>query len=458
MASDLVSLVELPRDEAFAITADFVADTHPQKVSLGAGVYRDENSKPWVLPSVKEAFSTLDHEYLPIHGSDPFLTAARDLILGQDQEQDQGQENNVISIQTISGTGANHLGAAFLAETLHPKPTHVFISDPTWSNHHLIWEVAAPHVLRRTYPYYDPSSRSLDFDGMISTLESEAVENDVVMLHACAHNPTGIDPSPEQWRAIAELVRRKRLFPLFDAAYQGFASGDLDRDAWAVRYFRKALFGTTTATTAAAAAAAQEDGRAGRDLWGPQGMGIAQSFAKNFGLYGERVGAFHLVLPPPPHPISSSTCSPLPSPTPFGTGSPGARSHLLRLVRASISNAPQFGSRIVALILSDTELTAMWKADLRTMSGRIKRMRLLLRDAIEKHGSSSVGDWCHLEAQIGMFSYTGLGEDHVRRLREVHHVYLMRSGRASLCGVTESNVEYVAGAIAEVVRYYRVEK
>ncbi|KAL2817018.1 aspartate aminotransferase/Glutamic oxaloacetic transaminase [Aspergillus cavernicola] len=416
MPVNLSAIPELPQDEAFAITADFRADDHPRKVSLGAGVYRDEHSKPWILPSVKEAkrrlhaTPALDHEYLPIQGSEPFLTAAQELILGQRGVAERGP---VVSIQTISGTGANHLAAAFLAQNLKPK--HVFISDPTWSNHHLVWQVAAPGVMQKTYPYYLPTSRSLDFDGMVSTLELTAVENDVVILHACAHNPTGIDPSRDQWRTLAELVKRKKVFALFDSAYQGFATGDVDADAWAVRHFQQTLFGTETTSPR------------------PQGMGIAQSFAKNFGLYGERVGAFHLVLPP-------------------RAPSSGALSQLLRLVRAEMSNAPLFGSRIVALILSDRELKTMWKEDLQTMSGRIKRMRSILRHEIERH--AEVGDWSHLENQIGMFSYTGLSEEHVARLKDVHHIYLMRNGRASLSGVTEENAKYVADAIAEVMRYY----
>ncbi|KAL4910881.1 hypothetical protein BDW74DRAFT_184522 [Aspergillus multicolor] len=415
MPAELSTIPVLPRDEAFAITADFQADVHPQKVSLGAGVYRDESSKPWVLPSVKEAKKRLheqaylNHEYLPIQGLEPFLNAARELILGS-----ENTEAPTISIQTISGTGANHLAAAFLARNLKPK--HVFFSDPTWSNHSLVWEVAAPDVVQKTYPYYLPASKSLDFKGMISTLESTAVEDDVVVLHACAHNPTGIDPNQEQWRSLAELIERKRLFPLFDSAYQGFATGDVDVDAWAVRYFQKTLFGLS------------ESGPR------PQGMGIAQSFAKNFGLYGERVGAFHLVLPPQ-------------------TPTAGARSQLLRLVRAEMSNAPLFGCRIVAMILSDAELRAMWQKDLQTMSGRIKRMRSILRREIEKHARSDVGDWRHLEDQIGMFSYTGLREGQVLRLKEVHHIYLMRNGRASLSGLNEANAKYVADAIAEVMRY-----
>lgn len=346
-----------------------------------------------------------NHEYLPIQGFEPFLSAARDLILGPYD----ASRSHVVSVQTISGTGANHLAAAFLAE--HLVPRQVFISDPTWSNHHLIWETAAPKVVQRQYPYYKSSTRSLDFGGMLSTLEASAENGDVVILHACAHNPTGIDPTREQWKTLAEIFKRKKLFALFDSAYQGFATGDVDADAWAIRHFRQALFDQDASIV-------------------PQGMCIAQSFAKNFGLYGERVGALHLVLP---------------SQTPAS----GPQSQLLRLVRSEISNAPLFGCRIVHTILSDPALKAIWKQDLQTMSGRIKRMRSLLRDEIEKH--PDVGNWDHLESQIGMFSYTGLSEEQVARLRDVHHVYLMRSGRASLSGVNEGNVKYVADAISEVI-------
>jgi aspartate/tyrosine/aromatic aminotransferase len=199
--------------------------------------------------------------------------------LGTDHDTALSQ---VVSIQTISGTGANHLGALFLARQLQPQ--NVFISDPTWVNHHLIWEVAAPSVVRRVYPYYNASTRELDFKGMMSTLDNEAEEGDVVILHACAHNPTGIDPTRNQWRELAQLVLRKRLFAFFDSAYQGFATGDVDDDAWAIRFFHQALF---TADNISANPG---------NCPAPLGMCVAQSFAKNFGLYGERVGAFHLVL------------------------------------------------------------------------------------------------------------------------------------------------------------------
>ncbi|KAL4789699.1 pyridoxal phosphate-dependent transferase [Aspergillus venezuelensis] len=421
MAVDLTSILPLPRDEAFAVTADFKVDSHPQKVSLGAGVYRDENSKSWILSSVREAKRrlfedpTLDHEYLPIQGYAPFLDAARDLILGNTEG------GSVVSVQTISGTGANSLAASFLASTL--KPRHVFFSDPTWSNHSLIWEVHAPGVSQQTYPHrYATGTRNLDLDAIISVLDKHAVENDVVILHACAHNPTGIDPDHEQWRELADLIKRKGLFTLFDSAYQGFGSGDVDGDAWAVRHFRDVLCGS-------------QPGSQGTGVE----MGICQSFAKNFGLYGERVGAFHLVLP-----------------SPATDRSAGAKSHLLRLIRSNISNAPAFGARIVALILTTPELREMWEADLRTMSGRIRTIRTLLRAEIEK--DPEAGDWSFLEEQIGMFSYTGLSERQVERLRDVHHIYLMRNGRVSMSGVNGGNVSYVAGAIVEAVRYYHGDR
>lgn len=343
--------------------------------------------------------SSLDHEYLPLQGNERFATLARELALGE-----AGSEGNCVSVQTISGTGANHLGALFLAQQLKPK--NIWISDPTWGNHHLLWALAAPSVTRREYPYYNAADNSLDFDGMTAALE-RAEENDVVLLHACAHNPTGIDPTKDQWKVVAEICKRKRLFVFFDSAYQGFASGDVDADGWAVQHFHQVLFDAQTP---------------------PVGMCVAQSFAKSCGLYGERVGAFHLVLPENVPPA-------------------GARSQLLRLIRAEISTCPLYGARIVETILSDPKLRAMWADDLKTMSGRIKTIRARLRQEIEKLPGS--GDWKHLESQIGMFSYTGLTEEQVMRLREKHHIYMMKNGRISLSGVNDENVKYVAEAIHE---------
>jgi aspartate aminotransferase len=222
---------------------------------------------------------------------------------------------------------------------------------------------------------------------MISTLEEEAVEHDVVLLHPCAHNPTGIDPTREQWQQIAEIVKRKKLFALFDSAYQGFASGDLDADAWAIRYFYTTLW----------------DGGAAE----PAGMAVCQSFSKNFSLYGERVGALHLVTPP-------------------SVPTQGAYSQLVRLVRSDISNAPRFGVRIVETVLSHPTLREGWCGNLQTMSQRIRDRRQALRRELERLGTK--GDWSHVTSQVGMFSYTGLTKLQVDKLRELHHVYLMQTG------------------------------
>lgn len=319
---------------------------------------------------------------------------------------------SIRSVQTISGTGANHLAALFCAQYL--QPAKVFIADPTWINHDLVWAVAAPSVKKISYPYYDMAAKTLARCSMLQTLEELAEPNDAIVLQACAHNPTGIDPTEEQWKSIAEVVKRKGLVVIFDSAYQGFASGDLDRDAWAIRFFAEKLFAQSAE---------------GLDGAGPAGMMVCQSFAKNFGLYGERVGALHLILPE-------------------DVQTAGAYSKLQRLIRAEISNAPRFGARIVEAILNNEDLRAIWHQDLGTMSSRIRIMRLLLRQKLEELGSQR--DWSHLTSQIGMFAYTGLNETEVQRLRDEYHVYLMKSGRASVSGLNLRNIDTVAKAIYEV--------
>ncbi|PLB47998.1 aspartate aminotransferase/Glutamic oxaloacetic transaminase [Aspergillus steynii IBT 23096] len=407
---EYLDLPVLPADIAFGLVADYEADQHPQKVSLVAGAYRDAKGLPWILPSVKQAKERIaadpasNHEYLGIAGSPTYLELAKSLVFGSELTGSR----NIASIQTVSGTGANHVGALFLAQSL--KPSQVFIPDPTWLNHKTIWTQAGPHVVQKEYPYYSADRRAIDFDDMISTLETQAQPRDVVILQACAHNPTGLDLSRDQWRQVADVVARKKLFALFDSAYQGFATGDVEADVWSVRYFTERLF------------AGQED---------HPGLCVAQSFSKNFGLYGERVGALHLV-------------------TPANLSLHGARSHLSLMARAEYSNPPRFGSRIVETVLGDEELRAQWRQDLDTMSARIRGIRGQLRRKLEALGTP--GDWSHIEEQIGMFSYTGLKKEQVERLKTEYHVYLLPSGRASLCGLNEDNVEYVARAISDVVR------
>lgn len=398
--SRFAGLPSVAVDEIFALNHAYAVDTHPDKVSLGIGVYRTNDGKPWPLTSVRtverelfEADNAGRHEYLPIEGDREFLGLARDLMFGFDslgttspeqREKENEQKKRIASVQTISGTGANHLGAAFLAR--HLKPKHVWIGDPSWPNHLTIWDLQG--VTRRSYPHYNPEMRSFDFEAAMKVLESEAEEGDVILLHTCAHNPTGLDPTKEQWKAIAELCQRKRLFPFFDSAYQGFASGSVDEDAWAVRYFFSL---------------------------GNIEMCVAQSFSKNFGLYGQRVGAFHFV--------STSTDAQLQT---------LIEKNLCHLIRGEYSMAPRYGSTIVKRVLSDAGLREMWQKDLDVMSSRIKAMRQALYDELVR--LQTPGSWKHIVEQNGMFSYTGLTRKQVEELKNKYHVYLLSSGRASISG------------------------
>ncbi|CAG8135706.1 unnamed protein product [Penicillium salamii] len=403
MSAQYLDLAVAPADTAFGLMADFEADSHPRKVSLIAGAYRNQNGDPWVLPSVKEAkkrLSDATHEYLGIAGSPGFVKQAKELVFGPLAAYLQ---ENAASIQTVSGTGANHVAATFLAN--HLRPSQVFIPSPTWINHKSIWQMAGVPIVE--YPYYSPSTKEVDMAGMLQSLE-QAKPNDAVILQACAHNPTGVDLSKAQWEQVAELVQQKKLFIVFDSAYQGFATGDVDGDAWAVRYFTEAVLASES----------------------HPGLCVAQSFSKNFGLYGERVGALHLVVP-------------------RSLSAQGARSKLMLISRAEYLNPPRYGASIVETVLGDKDLRSQWKADLDTMSSRIHRMRNLLRKKLEEETQR---DWSNVEKQIGMFSYTGLTAAQVSRLREVYHVYLLPSGRMSVCGLNESNIDYVANAIGEVFR------
>lgn len=258
----------------------------------------------------------------------------------------------------------------------------------------------------QTYPYFSPSTKGLDFSGMLAAIK-DAPQGSIILLHACAHNPTGVDPTKQQWKEIAQLVREKRHFPFFDCAYQGFASGDLENDAWAVRYFVEQGFE----------------------------MCVAQSFAKNFGLYGERAGAFHFVTGPGLD--ASNTIQRI-------------SSQLAILQRSEISNPPAYGARIASTVLNDPKLFKEWEANLRTMAGRIKDMRSSLRGKLEELNGKE-GSWKHITEQIGMFSFTGLTAAQTLRLKDEFHVYMTKNGRISMAGLNTGNVDYVARSIEQVV-------
>jgi aspartate aminotransferase, cytoplasmic len=278
------------------------------------------------------------------------------------------------------------------------------MSAPTWANHNQIFSNVRLPI--KSYPYFSADTKMLDFDGMVSAISS-APKGSIILLHACAHNPTGVDPTQDQWKRIAEVVRAGNHFPFFDCAYQGFASGDLAQDAWAVRYFVEQGFE----------------------------LCVAQSYAKNFGLYGERAGGFHFVA------AGGSDAS---------DRATRIASQLAILQRSEISNPPAYGARIASMILNDANLFRQWEEDLRTMSGRIKQMRRAFRDQLEKLGTP--GSWSHITSQIGMFSFTGLNEKQVAVLQSKWHIYMTKNGRISMAGLNTHNVEYVAEAFSATVK------
>ncbi|KAJ5804897.1 hypothetical protein N7474_010784 [Penicillium riverlandense] len=427
-----------PEDPLFGLMKAYREDPAENKVDLGIGAYRDDNAKPWVLPVVKKvcngpsalSFSllsvathcdchslltrqkadnaihndpTLNHEYLSIGGLPEFTAAAQKLIVGSDSPAIR--EKRICSLQTISGTGAVHLGGLFLSK-FHPNKPALYLSSPTWANHHQIFTNVG--LTLGNYPYFSKQTKGLDFDGMLQALQG-APAGSVILLHACAHNPTGVDPTQEQWKQIATVMKQKHHFPFFDCAYQGFASGNLARDAWAIQYFVEQGFE----------------------------LCVAQSFAKNFGLYGERTGAFHFVSAP-------------------GADASNASAHIASqlaiLQRSEISNPPAYGARIASRVLNDPALFKEWEADLRTMSGRIQEMRKGLRARLEEKGTP--GSWAHITDQIGMFSFTGLSEAQVKVLRDKWHVYMpqTKNGRISMAGLNSHNLDYFAEAVDSVVR------
>ncbi|CAD6893087.1 unnamed protein product [Tilletia controversa] len=409
-ADTWATVPQAPPDAIFKLTASYKADTFKEKVNLGVGAYRDDFGKPWVLPSVKQAKArilsddSIDHEYLSITGLADFTSSAAKLILGPSSPATV--ENRISSAQTISGTGANHLGAVFLAKfydfAKHGGQPEIYLSNPTWANHKAIFNSVG--IKPVDYPYYDSKRIALDFDGFTNALRT-AKNGSVFLLHACAHNPTGVDPTKEQWSAIADIFVEKGHFAFFDCAYQGFASGDLDKDAYSVRHFvdRRSI-----------------------------PLLICQSFAKNAGLYGERIGALHVVSASPKE-------------------AKAVTSQLSVIQRSEISNPPAFGARIVSLILNDVTLWNQWRVDVKSMAWRIIDMRQRLFEILTNE-LKTPGNWTHVTKQIGMFSFLGLSEARCARLVNEFHIYLTSNSRISMAGLNTHNIDYVARCIDRVVR------
>ena len=395
-----------PPDPILGLVAAFKASDAPRKVNLSQGAYRGGDGKPYILPSIRAAERAIvsedtDKEYLPQEGLAAFGKLATEFVLGADSAA--LKEGRVATVQALSGTGALRVCAALLKEVAKVDVIH--LSQPSWGNHHKIFGAAGLEV--RSHRYIDASQTALEFGAMKEDLAA-LPPGSCVVLHACAHNPTGCDPTEAQWAELADLFLAKELVPLFDAAYQGYASGNPDVDAAAVRAFEKA---------------------------GALPL-VCQSFAKNMGLYGERVGALNVVCASVAE--RDAVFSQLQGP----------------ILRPLWSSPPLHGARIAAKVLGDATLRQQWMGELKGMSDRIISMRVALRAELERIGAPSPaggGDWSHVDSQIGMFAFTGLSAAQVDRLREVHNIYLTRDGRASIAGLTSPDVPYVAAAIKEVV-------
>jgi aromatic-amino-acid transaminase len=388
-----------PRDPILGLTEAYNADKNLKKVNLGVGVYTDDTGKVPLLECVRRAERQLVEQpvarnYLPIDGLAAYDKAVQSLVFGADSTA--LKEGRIVTVQSLGGTGGLRVGADFLRRTA--PDAQLWISDPSWENHRAVFESAGFKV--NTYPYYDANTRGIDFDGMLGALKAMPT-GDIVLLHACCHNPTGVDLSEAQWAGVAETIGARGLVPFLDIAYQGFGDG-IDADGGAVRRFAQA----------------------GMPLF------VANSFSKSFSLYGERVGTLSVVAE---------------------TGEQGARvlSQIKRLVRANYSNPPTHGGQIVAIVLSMPELRALWEQELGQMRERIKAMRKLLVEKI--HARVPDADFSFVTRQRGMFSYSGLTREQVVRMREEFAVYAIESGRICVAALNTKNIDYSADAIAKVI-------
>jgi aspartate/tyrosine/aromatic aminotransferase len=388
-----------PPDPIFHIKEAYAQDPNPDKINLSVGVYKDAEGKTPILGAVKRAEERIlnaqaSKSYLDIPGSREYADAVQTLLLGPGHEVISSQR--AMTAHTPGGTGALRV-AGELLQRIAPQ-ARIWVSEPTWPNHPNVFRAAGLAV--ESYPYWDPTNNGLDLDRMLDALQ-EIPESNVVLLHGCCHNPTGVDPTPEQWSQIADVLATRGLVPLVDFAYQGLADG-IHEDATGVLTLSR-----------------------------PGGeMLIASSFSKNFGLYNERVGALTVVTAS--HDAAEATLS-----------------HVKRCIRANYSNPPAHGAAIVTTVLGDPGLRAEWEAEVGTMRDRINGMRHLFAERLAEMGVER--DFGFVERQRGMFSMTGLTTEQVDVLREKHSVYMVRSGRINVAGMTPDNIDALCQAIASVL-------
>ncbi|MGP6486206.1 amino acid aminotransferase [Duffyella gerundensis] len=388
-----------PADPILGLADLFRADNRSNKINLGIGVYKDEMGQTPVLSSVKKAEKfLLENEttknYLSIDGLADFARCTQALLFGKNHALITDQRAR--TAQTPGGTGALRVAADFLATQTDVK--RIWVSNPSWPNHQNVFHSAGLEVCE--YAYYDAQNHTLDFDGMLSALD-KAQAGDVVLFHGCCHNPTGIDPTKEQWAQLAALSQQKGWLPLFDFAYQGFARG-LEEDAEGLRIFADTH----------------------------QELLVCSSYSKNFGLYNERVGACTLVAA---NADAAAT----------------AFSQVKYTIRANYSNPPAHGAAVVATILGNDALRAEWEQELTAMRQRIHLMRELFVKTLQEKGAQ--GDFSFIIRQNGMFSFSGLSKDQVIRLRDEFAVYAVNSGRVNVAGMTPDNMSALCAAIVAVL-------
>ncbi len=388
-----------PADPILGLNEAYKADDRPGKVNLGVGVFKDEQGRTPVLEAVKEAERRLVNTettkgYLAIQGSPEYATAVQQLLLGRDNPWQA--EGTVCTAQAPGGTGALRVGAEFIRRQLGIDT--IWVSDPTWANHQNIFNAAGFTI--KTYRYYDAETHGLDFDGMMEDL-GKLGPNDAVVLHACCHNPSGVDPTIAQWEKVAASLQQTGALPFFDFAYQGFGAG-LEEDAAGLRLVLNKV---------------------------PEAL-IANSFSKNFGLYNERVGALTVK-------------------TAKAEATEAVLSQLKSLIRAIYSNPPSHGAAIVYTILQDPELTKRWQDELAGMRQRINGLRNDLVTGLAEQGAKR--DFSFIAEQNGMFSFSGLTKDQVEKLRDEYGIYIVGSGRINVAGIRKENLNTVCRAIASVL-------
>ena len=398
--SSLFAAVEMaPRDPILGLNEQFAADTNPAKVNLGVGVYYDENGKLPLLKCVAQAEKQMQEApaargYLPIDGIAAYDKAVQGLVFGADSAV--VREGRVATVQGLGGTGGLKIGADFL-KRLNPS-AKVLISDPSWENHRALFTNAGFTV--ETYPYYDAAKRGVNFEGMLGALNA-APAGTIVVLHACCHNPTGYDLTPDQWVRVVQAVKAKQLVAFLDMAYQGFGEG-IAEDGAVVQQFVDV----------------------GIDFF------VSTSFSKSFSLYGERVGALSVV------------CE---------SKEEAARvlSQLKIVIRTNYSNPPTHGAQVVAMVLNTPALRQLWEEELAGMRQRIKKMRVALQEKLAASGAKQ--DFSFITTQNGMFSYSGLGKEQMQRLRSEFGIYGVDSGRICVAALNDKNIDAVVAAIVKVL-------